>query len=105
MHTRKGGGDGCLCKEYKLGMAFSEDNFKTWFDLKKMERKYKIGLREYAFYIGEVDIFKKYMLALAMRNGYGWYRQTVLLSDAAPWIQNLKEELFPDAQQVMDFFV
>ncbi|MDR1085390.1 MAG: hypothetical protein LBP22_11190 [Deltaproteobacteria bacterium] len=85
-------------------MAFSEDNFKTWFDLKKKERKYKIGSREYTSYIGEVDTFKKYMLALAMRNGYGGYRQTVLLSDGAPWIRNLREELFPDAQQILDFF-
>jgi hypothetical protein len=95
MHTRERGEDGCLWKENKLGMAFSEDNFKTWFDLKKKERKYKIGSREYTSYIGEVDTFKKYMLALAMRNGYGGYRQTVLLSDGAPWIWNLREELFP----------
>ncbi len=27
----------------------------------------------------------------------------MLLSDGAAWIRNLKEELFPDAQQILDF--
>ena len=28
----------------------------------------------------------------------------MLLSDGAAWIRSLKEELFPDAQQILDFF-
>jgi hypothetical protein len=30
--------------------------------------------------------------------------ETVLISDGATWIRNMKEELYPDAQQILDYF-
>jgi thermostable 8-oxoguanine DNA glycosylase len=44
------------------------------------------------------------MLALALRNGYGHYRKTILLSNGATWIRNMKEVIFPDTQQILDFY-
>ncbi|MDR0622695.1 MAG: hypothetical protein LBJ61_12625 [Deltaproteobacteria bacterium] len=44
------------------------------------------------------------MLALALRNGYGKNEQTVLISDCASWIRNMKELFFCDAQQILDYF-
>jgi hypothetical protein len=44
------------------------------------------------------------MWSLAFRNGYGIYSQTILLSDGASWIRNMKEEIFPDAQQILDYY-
>ena len=41
---------------------------------------------------------------MAQHNGYGKFKNTVLISDGATWIRNLKEELFPDAQQILDLF-
>jgi hypothetical protein len=38
------------------------------------------------------------------RSGYGHYKETVILSDGATWIRNMAEELFPDAQQILDYF-
>jgi hypothetical protein len=43
------------------------------------------------------------MFSLAVRNGYGKYKETVLIGDGATWIRSMKEELFPDAQQILDF--
>jgi hypothetical protein len=116
LHTRKKGGvnldedsppDENVSKsnwmENKLAMAFSSDNFVWWRDNKGVWRP-RAGKREYMAYLGDVVEFKKHMWALALRNGYGEYQQTNILSDGATWIRNMKEELFPDAQQILDFF-
>jgi hypothetical protein len=68
------------------------------------ENKHEIIKKEYTSYIGEVSLFKKLVLAAAIRNGYGHYKETVLISDGATWIRNMKDELFPDALQILDFY-
>ena len=60
--------------------------------------------REYTAYIGGVHEFKKHLLSCALKNGYGEYDKTIILSDGATWIRNLREELFPDAQQILGFY-
>jgi hypothetical protein len=101
--TRHKNDQGSIWKENKLGMAFSTDNFLVWTD-GKGQKRHRILKREYTAFVEGLDGFKKQMLALALRNGYGQYRQTVLLSDGATWIRKMKDELFPDAQQILDFF-
>jgi hypothetical protein len=54
--------------------------------------------------LGSVEQFKGYLLECAVRNGYGRYEQTILVSDGAGWIRNMGEELFPDALQILDFY-
>ncbi|MDR2352272.1 MAG: hypothetical protein LBF22_03770 [Deltaproteobacteria bacterium] len=103
LHTRQKDEQGSGWKENKLGMVFSSDFFKRWIN-KKGELQHSIGKREYITYVGEAEIFKMHLFALALRNGYGQYKETVLISDGATWIRNMKEELFPDAQQILDFF-
>ncbi|MDR1487127.1 MAG: hypothetical protein LBT62_03915, partial [Deltaproteobacteria bacterium] len=68
------------------------------------EDKHEIIKKEYTSYIGEVNIFKKLLFSCALRKGYGQYNQTVLISNGASWIRNMKDELFPDAQQILDFY-
>jgi hypothetical protein len=92
-----------LWMENKLGMVFSSEHFIKWID-KKGEKQQKIGQREYIAYLGEADEFKKHLWAMALRNGYGNFSQTILISDGDTWIRNMKEELFPDAQQILDFY-
>lgn len=103
LNTRFQDENGSTWRENKLGLAFSSDNIYTW---KGKDGKpcHQIQKREYISYIGSASEFKKHFFALARRNGYGRYKETVLLSDGATWIRNLKEELFPDAQQILDFF-
>jgi hypothetical protein len=44
------------------------------------------------------------MLSLALRNGYGIYEKTVLLSDRATWIKNMKDTYFYDTILILDFY-
>jgi hypothetical protein len=103
LHTREKDEQGSSWKENKLGMVFASDQFIYWHN-KKGERVSTIGKREYITYIGDAETFKMHLFSLAIRNGYGKYEHTVLISDGATWIRNMKEELFPDAQQILDFF-
>jgi hypothetical protein len=95
--------DGSVWKENKLGLAFSTDNIR-WYKNKSGEREHRVIKREYRAFIGKSDEFQHHMLALALRNGYGKYRQTVILGDGATWIRSMKEMYFPDAQQILDYY-
>jgi hypothetical protein len=103
LNTRKKSEDGSTWRENKLGVVFSSDNIHYRTD-KKGIRRHRIEKREYISYIGSVDEFKKHLLACAIRNGYGKYKETVILSDGATWIRAMKEEIFPDAQQILDYY-
>ncbi len=43
-------------------------------------------------------------MSCALKNGYGEYEKTVLISDGATWIRNMREELFPDATHILDYY-
>jgi hypothetical protein len=103
LNTRHKDNNGSTWRENKLGLVFSSDNIHSWTD-KRGRRQNRIGKREYVSYVGSVGEFRKHLVACAMRNGYGIYRETVLLSDGAAWIRNIAQECFPDAQQILDFF-
>lgn len=103
LNTRLKDDNGSTWRESKLGLAFTSDDIYTWKN-KKGEACHRINRRGYISYIGGVAEFKKHFLALALHNGYGSYKETVLLADGATWIRNMKAELFPDAQQILDFF-
>ncbi len=49
-------------------------------------------------------LFHKALKGCALRNGYGDYKETVIISDGAAWIANMAEEMFPDAQHILDLF-
>jgi hypothetical protein len=91
---------GSTWRENKLGLVFSSAGLRT----RKDEVTHDILKEEYIPYIGSVEQFKGYLLECAVRNGYGRYEQTILLSGGAGWIRNMGEELFPDALQILDFY-
>jgi len=103
VNTRVKDEDGSSWRENKLGMVFSSDTIYSWTD-KHGDKQRQIQKREYVSYIGGAGDFKKHLFACALNNGYGLYEKTVLLSDGATWIRNMREEIFPDAQQILDFF-
>jgi hypothetical protein len=103
LNTRLKNDEGSTWRENKLGEVFSTDNMYYWTN-KKDIRQHVIIKKEYISYVGHAAEFKKHLLACAMRNGYGNYKETVILSDGATWIRNMAEEFFPDAQQILDFF-
>ena len=103
LNTRKKDDSGSTWRENKLGEAFSTDNIHYWTD-HKGDRQHRILKKEYISYIGSAAEFKKHLFALALRNGYGRYKETVVISDGATWIRHMVEELFPDAQQILDYY-
>ncbi len=103
VNTRLKDENGSSYRENKLIMAYDSDHMVKYVT-KQGELCNRILKREYASYIGSVSEFKWYWLDLALRAGYGKYRETVILSDDAPWIRNVQKELFPDAQRILDLF-
>jgi hypothetical protein len=103
LNTRLKNEDGSTWRENKLGEVFSSDGIRFWID-SKGKRQHKIEKKEYVSYVGSVEEFKKHLLACALRGGYGQYNNTVLISDGATWIRNMTSEIFPDAQQILDFY-
>jgi hypothetical protein len=103
LNTRKQDENGSTWRENKLGEAFSSDNIRYWTD-RRGNRQHRILKKEYASYIGSAAEFKKHLFSLALRNGYGKYKETVVISDGAAWIRHMVEELFPDAQQILDYY-
>jgi hypothetical protein len=101
--TRNNDNKGTIYKENKLGMIFSSDNFRWWTD-KNGKRQHEILKKEFISLIGDSDLFSKLFFATAIRNGYGNYKNNVLLSDGATWIRLMKEKYFPDCQQILDFY-
>ena len=86
LNTRTKDNDGSTWKENKLGVAFSSDNIRYWTDAHG-ERQHQVLKREYTSFIGSSAEFGAHMFALAIRNGYGLYENTVILSDGATWIK------------------
>ena len=103
LNTRRKDDNNSTWRENKMGLVFSSDNIRYWTDAKG-KRQHRIYKREYVSYLGSVDTFKWLLLSCALRNGYGEYKKTVFLGDGAAWIRNMIAELFPDAQQILDFF-
>jgi hypothetical protein len=103
LNTREKNADGSTWRENKLGEVFSTDNIYYWQD-KRGETQHQINKKEYVSYLGSADEFKKHLFACAIKNGYGQYHKTIFIGDGATWIRNMVEELFPDAQQILDYY-
>lgn len=103
LNTRLKDESGSSWRENKLGEIFTSKDIRYWTN-HKGERQHQILRKEYTSFVGSAGEFKKHLLACALRNGYGHFKETVVLSDGATWIRNMVEELFPDAQQILDYF-
>jgi len=103
LNTRLKDEDGSTWRENKLGEVFTTDDLYFWTSAKG-KRQHQLLRKEYVSYVGPASEFKKHLLACAIRKGYGSYKETVVLGDGATWIRNMVDELFPDAQQILDFY-
>jgi len=103
LNTRLKDDSGSTWRENKLGEVFTSKDIRYWTD-HKGERQHQILRKEYISYVGSVTDFKKHLLACALRNGYGQFKETVILSDGATWIRNMVDEVYPDAQQILDYY-
>jgi hypothetical protein len=94
-------------REHKLGMVYDSEHicdFKRTNKHGDIETQHKILKKEYSSYIGTVKGFKKLIFENACRNGYGGFKDTVVISDGATWIANLVSDLFPDAVHILDYY-
>ena len=103
LNTRLKDESGSTWRENKLGEVFTSKDIRYWTD-HKGNRQHQILRKEYVSYVGSVTEFKKHLLACSLRNGYGQFKETVVLSDGATWIRNMVDEIFPDAQQILDYY-
>ena len=103
LNTRSKDENGTSWRENKLGIVFSSDNIYNWTS-NRGEKQSKLYKREYVSFIGSASEFRKHLLSCALKNGYGLYENTVIISDGATWIRNMRDEIFPDAQQILDFY-
>ena len=103
LNTRLKDEAGSTWRENKLGEVFSSKDIRYWID-KKGKRQHQVIRKEYVSFIGTASEFRKHLLACAIRGGYGNFKEAVVLSDGATWIRNMVEDLFPDAQQILDFY-
>jgi hypothetical protein len=103
LNTRLKDDTGSTWRENKLGEVFTSKDIRYWTD-HKGDRQHQILRKEYISYVGSVAEFKKHLLACSLRNGYGLFKETVVLSDGATWIRNMVDEMFPDAQQILDYY-
>jgi hypothetical protein len=100
INTRLKDEHGSTWRENKLGLVFSSTDLRK----RKDGVTHDILKKEYMPCLGSAEKFKGYLLECAVRNGYGRYEQTILLSDEAGWIRTMGEEIFPDALQILDFY-
>lgn len=104
LNTRIANKDDSTWRENKLCMVFNSEDIRWWHIKKTGELTHKINRREYISFIGPSKEFKKYIYYIAMKNGLPKAKNIVILSDGATWIRNIKEDLFPEGQQILDFF-
>lgn len=99
VNTRIQDEDGSTWKEMKLGLTFLDKNV-----IKRKNDNSIITKKEYVTYLGSVNEFKKVLFVSAAKAGYGKVKKVVVIGDGARWIWNMCKELFPDAENILDFF-
>lgn len=103
LNTREKREDGTTWREIKLVLAFTSDNLIRLTNA-KCELCKKIGKREYIAFHGNIEDFRDHLIYLAFKNGYGKYKYSVFLGDGASWIRKARDDHFPDALLILDFF-
>jgi hypothetical protein len=91
-------------RENKLGLVYTDKDIvkKT---SKRGKQRVTIKNRRYVSSIGEgVEGFKKMMYATALENGYRRARDVIFLTDGAVWLRKMKDEYFPEALHILDWY-
>lgn len=99
VNTRVQDEDGSTWREMKLGLTFLDRDI-----IKRKDDSAIITKKEYVTYFGSAGEFKKVLYDSAARAGYGRVKKTVVIGDGAHWIWNICEELFPDAECILDYY-
>ena len=99
VNTRVQDENGSTWREAKTVMIFTDKDI-----IRRKDESKIIVKKEYSTYVGSVEEFKKYVLEVAIRAGYGRVKNVVIIADGATWIRTMCNEIFPDAEQILDLF-
>jgi len=99
VNTRVEDENGSTWRENKTAIAFSSRDL-----IKRKDGGNIIVRKEIAPLIGTSEEFKKHALRAAVGVGYGKFTETVIIADGAVWIRNMRDDIFPDAVQILDLF-
>lgn len=89
--------------ECKVGLAFHSSDRRVWRN-DDGEIRSQILKKRIVGYIGNYNVFKYHLLAIARDYSYRHCSQIVVISDGALWIQKIVEELFPGAIHILDLY-
>lgn len=98
-------GDGKVeYKENKLGIVFNNRDL-----VRKVDKKGKItthitGKKLISSLAEGTESFKKMLFAAAVKKGFYSAQTVIFLSDGAIWLGKCKEELFPQAVRILDWY-
>lgn len=93
-----------IYKENKLGIVYKDTDIVRETN-KNGEERVVIKNKHYVSSLGEdVDKFKKMLYAQCIERGAKKAEEVIILGDGAPWINKFKEEYFPDAVQILDWY-
>lgn len=92
-------------KELKVGCSFEIEVRPTWNkETSEWEELAHAVDNQYLAYLGGPETFGEMMWAAAQQRGWESAVDRQVVADGAPWIWNLAQDHFYDAQQVVDWF-
>lgn len=98
---------GDKCREYKenkLGIVFNNKDIVHKIT-KNDHETCKVIHKKFVSSIAEgVEPFKKMLFAAAVEKGYHSAKKIVFLCDGASWLMKLRDEYFPNAIQILDWY-
>ncbi len=104
INTRTKNSDGSAWREHKMAVCFSSDDIRRNSKPNGKGSSIKVIGRDYAGFIGSADEFKKYLLLCAVEHGYGRYKDTVIITDGAVWIERIADEMFDSPVMILDLY-
>ena len=91
-------------KENKLGIVYKDTDI-VHNKSKTGKEKVEIQNKRYVSSLGEgVDKYKKMLYAQCLEQGAKKAEEIIILGDGAAWINKFKEEYFPNAVQILDWY-
>jgi hypothetical protein len=92
-------------KELKVGCSFDIEVFATWSkERQEWEDLAHAVNNRYVAYLGGPEVLGQMLWAEAKRRGWEGAKDKEAVGDGAPWIWNVAQDHFYDAQQVIDWY-